>query len=223
MNSEGRPTGRLRSSRAGASFDESRNRECSAQPWSDSAQLYHVVACVWEILAAFRPDHARRPKTKRLVDVSALCSLCVPDCFPDAMWRLRRPTQETRGSLSYRDARGGLRHSTATTCEAWWSIRLVFVVPGNRSEGITDSRVAGIVGLQRRRRMLCCWIRSDRQHGYASCQFEISRGARQRLAGAAVIRVVRHAGECTHVFDAQDDVGHAHIPELSLRDPTATW
>ena len=128
---------RLRSSREGASFDESRSRARSAQPWSDSAfRQCHVVACVWEILAAFRPGHAPRPKTKRLVDVNALCSLCVPGCSPDAMPRLRRPIQETRGSLFFRVVQAELHHSTATTCEAWWSIPLAFVVPGYRSEGI---------------------------------------------------------------------------------------
>ena len=115
---------RLRSSREGASFDESRSRERSARTWSESAfRQCLVVACDWDTLAEHRAGRAPTPKIRRLANVNAFCSSSVLGCFPDAMRRLQftdtqfaRITGQSAGSRDCtlvriaRSGAGGQRH-----------------------------------------------------------------------------------------------------------------
>ena len=45
-------------------------------------------------------------------------------------------------------------------------------------------------GLQRRRRLFGCWIRFDGQHGYASCQVEVSFKVCQLVADEPGYRIL---------------------------------
>jgi hypothetical protein len=84
-------------------------------------------------------------------------------------------------------------------------------LPERRYFDTTDSSVVGIVGIQRRRRLLHCSVRTNRQRKLRILPMGEKFGPCQPAAGEPASRLVGERGECAAEIGTQNCLGNATL------------